>query len=232
MNFANILRHVLRQDPDVVMVGEIRDRETAEIAIQAALTGHLVISTLHTNDSSGAITRLLDMGIEGFLISSALIGVLAQRLVRKICLECKHTFMPPPSLYDEAAWQGRRPTTLWRGRGCKACLDSGYKGRMGIYELLDVDGPMRDLILREPTIDDIRLCRAKSGYLSLKESGYELVADGVTTIEEVMRAVVIESTSDTKTAEEAAIAEQTTTATNTETAETESADNVNTIKLD
>ena len=196
LSFANVLRHVLRQDPDIIMVGEIRDRETAEIAIQAALTGHLVISTLHTNDSCGAITRLADMGIEPYLIASALTGVVAQRLLRRICPECRTTFIPPASLLEQVGWSDNKPLTMSVGTGCKNCFDSGYKGRVGIYELLVVDLKMRSLILTNPTLDQLREERDRSDLPSLKASGFELVRNGQTTIEEVMRAVFIEGKSD------------------------------------
>ena len=196
LNFANVLRHVLRQDPDIIMVGEIRDRETAEIAIQAALTGHLVISTLHTNDSCGAVTRLADMGIEPYLIASALTGVVAQRLLRRICPECRTSFIPPASLLERVGWKDNKPLTMSVGTGCKNCFDSGYKGRMGIYELLVVDLKMRSLILTNPTLDQLREERDRSDLPSLKDSGFDLVRNGQTTIEEVMRAVFIEGKSD------------------------------------
>lgn len=195
LSFANVLRHVLRQDPDVVMVGEIRDRETAEIAIQAALTGHLVISTLHTNDSCGAVTRLVDMGVEPYLVASALTGVVAQRLIRSICSDCVTTFIPPRELLKRVGWNDDKPLTMSLGTGCKTCFDSGYKGRLGIYEMLRVDTDMRNLILTNPTLDQLREERQKSDLPSLKESGFELVRSGKTTIEEVMRAVFIEGES-------------------------------------
>jgi len=201
LSFANVLRHVLRQDPDVVMVGEIRDRETAEIAIQAALTGHLVISTLHTNDSCGAITRMADMGIEPYLIASALTGVVAQRLVRRICTACRTTFIPPASLLQRVGWKDSKPLTMSVGTGCKHCFDSGYKGRRGIYEMLKVDTDMRNLILTNSTLDQLREGRNRSGLPSLKESGFQLVRKGETTIEEVMRAVFIEGQSDLEVTE-------------------------------
>jgi len=196
LSFANVLRHVLRQDPDVVMVGEIRDRETAEIAIQAALTGHLVISTLHTNDSCGAVTRLVDMGIEPYLVASAMTGVVAQRLVRRICTQCRTTFIPPASLLQQVGWPDAKPLTMSVGTGCKACFDSGYKGRQGIYEMLRVDTSMRNLILTNPTLDQLREERNKSDLPSLKDSGFALVRKGETTIEEVMRSVFVEGGSD------------------------------------
>ena len=197
LSFANVLRHVLRQDPDIIMVGEIRDRETAEIAIQAALTGHLVISTLHANDSCGAVTRLSDMGIEPYLIASALTGVVAQRLVRRICPDCRTTFIPPQSLLERVGWKDSKPLTMTVGTGCKTCFDSGYKGRLGIYEMLLVDTAMRNLILANPSLDALRQERNKSSLPSLKESGFELVRAGQTTIEEVIRAVFIEGKADT-----------------------------------
>jgi type IV pilus assembly protein PilB len=192
LSFANILRQVLRQDPDIIMVGEIRDKETAEIAIQAALTGHLVISTLHTNDSAGAITRLADMGIEPFLIASSLTGIIAQRLARRVCSECRTSFMPPADLLKRIGWPGRTNVTLQKGSGCKSCYDSGYKGRVGIYELLRADSGMKKAILGSLTLDELRAARAKSGLPSLKEAGFDRVANGMSTIEEVMRIVCVE----------------------------------------
>ena len=214
LSFANVLRHVLRQDPDIVMVGEIRDRETAEIAIQAALTGHLVISTLHTNDSCGAVTRMADMGIEPYLIASAITGVVAQRLVRRICTECRTTTIPPASLLRQVGWwddqpagADKHPAMMAVASGCKTCFDSGYKGRLGIYEMLRVDTAMRNLILTNPTLDQLREGRNKSGMPSLKQSGFDLVRRGQTTIEEVMRSVFIEGQSDVDLAQTDAPAE-------------------------
>jgi len=204
LSFANVLRHALRQDPDVIMVGEIRDRETAEIAIQAALTGHLVISTLHTNDSAGTVTRLSDMGIDNYLIASALQGAIAQRLVRCICSECKTTFIPPAELLEEVGWPERRSVTMSTGAGCDICYDSGYKGRTGIYEIMAMDAELRNLVLSNPTIDEVRQARNATALPSLKEYGFGLVRDGVTTIEEVMRAVYIEAGCDVKTKDDEA----------------------------
>jgi len=198
LGFANILRQVLRQDPDIIMVGEIRDRETAEIAIQAALTGHLVISTLHTNDSAGAITRLADMGIEPFLISSALTGVIAQRLCRRICSSCATTFIPPPELLQRVGWPGKTSVALRRGAGCKDCYDSGYKGRVGVYEMLLADADIKQAILKKATLDEIRAARAEAGLPSLRLAGFGLVEEGLTTLEEVMRVVCVEDTGDIK----------------------------------
>ncbi|MFW6158951.1 MAG: GspE/PulE family protein, partial [Planctomycetota bacterium] len=196
LGFATILRQVLRQDPDVIMVGEIRDRETAEMAIQAALTGHLVISTLHTNDSAGAITRLVDMGIEPFLISSALTGVVAQRLCRRVCQSCETTFIPRAELLDRIGWPWEKSVSLRRGSGCKECYDSGYKGRIGIYELLLVDRRMKQAILDNATLDDLRQIRDDSAFPSLKLDGFDRVRAGLTTVEEVMRIVCVEQVGD------------------------------------
>jgi len=196
LSFANILRHVLRQDPNIIMVGEIRDKETAEIAIQAALTGHLVISTLHTNDSAGAVTRLQDMGIEPFLISSALTGVIAQRLCRRICRHCETTFIPSAELLDRVGWPWKRNETLHRGAGCKECYDSGYKGRVGLYEILLADRDIKRAILNNATLDELRRVRDASGLPSLKLAGFDRVHEGLTTIDEVMRVVCVEDTSD------------------------------------
>ena len=146
LSFAAGLRHILRQDPDVIMIGEIRDRETAEIAIQSSLTGHLVLSTLHTNDAPSAMTRLVDMGIEPYLLSSSVLAVLAQRLVRTICESCKTSYEPTLEELEEL---GMDTNTLYRGKGCKACFGSGYKGRCGIYELMEVTAPIKQQILKK-----------------------------------------------------------------------------------
>jgi general secretion pathway protein E len=186
LTFANGLRHIVRQDPDVIMVGEIRDVETAEIAINSALTGHLVFSTLHTNDASGAVTRLLDMGIEGFLVSSSLIGVLAQRLVRVICPTCKEPFQPTQEMIDEIEYFQRDRTTF-HGAGCDNCRYTGYRGRTGIFELMITDGSIRRMILEKTSADVIRQKAVEHGMKVLRESGWGKVSEGVTTVEEVMR---------------------------------------------
>ncbi len=162
LTFANGLRSILRQDPDIIMVGEIRDFETAEIAINAALTGHLVFSTLHTNDAAGAVARLLDMGVESFLISSALSGVLAQRLVRTMCKDCQ-------------------------GKGCRKCMDIGYKGRIGIFEFMEVDEKIRNLIVNKAPQEEIRKQAIAAGMVTLKDDGMAKVKEGLTTMEEVLR---------------------------------------------
>jgi general secretion pathway protein E len=186
LTFANGLRHIVRQDPDVIMVGEIRDIETAEIAIHSALTGHLVFSTLHTNDAPGAVTRLLDMGIEGFLVSSSTIGVLAQRLVRVICPTCKETYKPDQKMIDnyELVHEG---IDAYHGAGCDECRNTGYRGRTGIFELMTVDSQIRQLILDKASADVIRNRAVANGMQVLKECGLDKVRQGITTIEEVLR---------------------------------------------
>ena len=188
LGFAKILKHVLRQDPDVVMVGEIREQETAEIAVQAALTGHLVLSTLHTNDSVGAVTRMIDMGIEPYLLSSALIGVVAQRLLRTICPACKTTYMAPVELTSRYGWP-EGSTQLARGRGCPECFDSGYRGRIAIHEILETDPELAALILTNPSRDQLTDFFGAKGCRSLFDEGIEKVSDQASTIEEVGRVV-------------------------------------------
>lgn len=183
MTFAGALRSILRQDPDVIMVGEIRDRETAETAIQAALTGHLVLSTLHTNDAASAITRLVDMGIEPFKISAALVGVVAQRLVRNVCTHCCETHYPPSALLASLGYEPKREDRFVRGRGCSECFD-GYRGRSGVYELMPCEGNLRELISDSVSLSKLR--KARQGP-SLLGEGMRLAASGVTTIDEVTR---------------------------------------------
>ncbi|UCH81604.1 MAG: Flp pilus assembly complex ATPase component TadA [Nitrospiraceae bacterium] len=188
LTFAKILKHVLRQDPDIVMVGEIREKETAEIAIRASLTGHLVLSTLHTNDSASAISRLLDMGIPPYLISSSLAGVIAQRLIRTVCKECKTSYYPSQTLLDQLGWTEDKGIRLVKGKGCPSCYDSGYKGRAGIFEFMEVDTELKALILENPSVDEIRKFN-ESKYSTLKMEGYKKVKDGLTSITEISRAV-------------------------------------------
>ena len=187
LNFASGLRSIVRQDPDVIMVGEIRDPETAEISIQAALTGHLVFSTVHTNDAAGAITRLLDMGIENFLISSALLGVLAQRLVRVICPDCKEEKPLAPALRAEMGHLGKEDIKVYHGKGCKACSQTGFRGRCGVYELLVIDDNTRELILKKSTAQIIRDQARQKGMTTLREDGWDKVVKGITTVEEILR---------------------------------------------
>lgn len=195
LNFASALRSFLRQDPDIIMVGEIRDSETARIAIEAALTGHLVLSTLHTNDASSAITRLIEMGIEPFLVSSAVIGVLAQRLTRLICPSCKEPFTPPVESvkkFGVGTYSSEETLTFYRGRGCDQCKQTGYKGRSGIYELMPVSDKVRGLILRTASSTDIRKASIEEGMKTLQDDGIRKVLEGHTSIEETLRVVYIE----------------------------------------
>jgi type IV pilus assembly protein PilB len=186
--FGGALRSLLRQDPDIIMVGEIRDAETARIAVQAALTGHLVLSTLHTNDAAGAITRLLNIGVEPYLVSASVEAVLAQRLVRKICTNCKEPYDPPANIRRAVERSAGAVETFYQGAGCKKCRNSGFLGRIGIYELLLPDDAMRDRISAEPSITDLRKLATESGMVSLREDGMLKVRAGITTVEEVFRA--------------------------------------------
>lgn len=189
LTFANGLRSIVRQDPDVILIGEIRDVETAQIAIQSALTGHLVFSTLHTNDSSGALTRLIHMGIEPFLVTSSVIAILAQRLIRVLCDDCKEEYVPSEvSLRDigitPEMCEGKK---IFRGRGCPSCLNTGFKGRTGIFELMILDEPLRDIILESADANTLKNEAVKAGMVTLRQDGASKVLDGVTTIEEVFR---------------------------------------------
>jgi general secretion pathway protein E len=186
LTFANGLRSILRQDPDVIMVGEIRDVETAKIAIHASLTGHLVFSTLHTNDSAGAVTRLLDMGIEPFLVSSSVLAIVAQRLVRNICQACKIAYTPA---VEEAKKLGLREviSPFYKGAGCPACMQTGFHGRAGLFEMLLVDDEIRTLILSKADASQIKSKAVSKGMLTLREEGIRKVLDGQTTTEEVLR---------------------------------------------
>jgi general secretion pathway protein E len=187
LNFTNTLRHIVRQDPDIIMIGEVRDLETAEIAIQSALTGHLVFSTLHTNDAPSAITRLLDMGVEHFLLSSTVRGILAQRLVRVICPDCRE-IDDSPAAHEEAVQLGLPPhTCLYRGRGCEKCSGTGYYGRSGIYELLIVDEEIRKMIVKNVDSNQLRAVARSQGMMTLMEYGLKRTVEGVTTLNEVLR---------------------------------------------
>jgi general secretion pathway protein E len=179
LDFPRGLRHILRQDPDVIMVGEIRDKETADVAIQASLTGHLVFSTLHTNDAPSALTRLVEMGIEPYLLSSSVIGVLAQRLVRLICPHCKVGYEPSQRELEEK---------LYRGEGCVHCFGSGYKGRHGIYELMPINTAIKRQIVRSADALELQKVAIASGMETLRQEGSYLVQEGLTTSREVLRA--------------------------------------------
>ena len=187
-HFANGLRAILRQDPDVVMVGEIRDSETAEIAIRAALTGHQVFSTLHTNDATGAVTRLLDMGVEAFLISSSLEGVLAQRLVRRICPHCRVQVAAPAALIGklEALGARRLEGPFYQGKGCAECRDLGYRGRIGIFELLAINPELREMIVQKRSNAELKAAAQKS-MITMHQDALQKAAEGITTLEEILR---------------------------------------------
>jgi general secretion pathway protein E len=185
LTFARGLRSILRHDPDIIMVGEIRDLETVEIAIQASLTGHLVFSTLHTNDAAGALTRLVEMGVEPFLIASSLLGVVAQRLVRKICSNCAEPFKPDEATLEDLGLP--KDQVFMKGKGCSLCMQSGYKGRTGIFELLVMDNEVRHIVASAADSVKIRESATKRGMSTLFEDGLMKVREGVTTLDEIMR---------------------------------------------
>jgi general secretion pathway protein E len=193
LGFAEGVRALMRQDPDIIMVGEIRDRETGEMAIQAALTGHLVLSTLHTNDAPSAITRMLDLGIPAYLLSATVLGIMAQRLVRILCPHCKKAHPASPeeiAMWDNlvAPWKANRPTQFHRPAGCLECRMTGYLGRIGLYEILLLSPDMKQLIGSEVDVARIRDLAYREGMKPLRISGAMKVASGVTTLEEVVRA--------------------------------------------
>ncbi len=187
LTFSKALRTLLRQDPDVIMVGEVRDEETARMAIQAALTGHLVFSTLHTNDASSAITRLINMGVESYLIGAALNMVLAQRLVRRVCAKCRQVYEPPRTVRKALEKMGMEFDQFYKGAGCKSCRNTGYRGRLGVHELLVITDELRDAIVADPSIGAIRRLAAKQGMITLAQDGFRKVREGLTTIEEVFQ---------------------------------------------
>ena len=189
MTFAKGLRSIVRQDPDIILVGEIRDRETAEIAIQSALTGHLLFSTLHTNDAAGAVTRLLDMGVESFLLSSTLLGVLAQRLVRVICSNCKKEITPDGKLLESmnVPPEEAKNITFYAGQGCEECRYTGFKGRTAIFEYLSVDDDIRREISKNSPTEAIKDVALKKGMITLRDDGWRKVRKGITTISEVLK---------------------------------------------
>jgi len=187
LDFAAALRSLLRQDPDVIMIGEIRDNQTARIAVQAALTGHLVLSTLHTNDAPSSITRLVNIGVEPYLIAASLNAALAQRLVRKICTKCKQVYQVPEHMRRYVEKSGVKPEEILHGIGCEACRGSGYAGRAGIYELLIIDDKFRDMINQDSSLNNMRRAFRESGRPSLFDDGIKKVKQGLTTIEEVLR---------------------------------------------
>ncbi len=186
MTFARGLRAILRQDPDVVMVGEIRDLETTQIAVQASLTGHVVLSTLHTNTAVGAVTRLRDMGVEPFLLSSSLIGVLAQRLVRVLCKQCREAYLATPTQCDLLDVARADPPTLYAPVGCSACNDLGYGGRTGIFELIPINDNLRELIHDRAGEHELEV-EARRLAPSIRQDGRRRVVDGTTSLEELLR---------------------------------------------
>ncbi len=193
--FAACLRSILRQDPDRILVGEIRDTETAEIAVQASLTGHTVFSTLHTNDAPSTITRLRDMGIPAFLITATVEAILAQRLVRRICYNCREVTVPnSEALADlELTSADIVGKTFYRGRGCDVCNNTGYKGRVGLFELLIMNDDLRDMIMRNASRDELRDAARGFGMVTLRDAGMKAVYDGLTTADEVIRETILEA---------------------------------------
>ncbi|MEA1922985.1 MAG: GspE/PulE family protein [Pseudomonadota bacterium] len=189
LGFSNGLRSIVRQDPDVILIGEIRDRETADIAIQSALTGHLVFSTLHTNDAAGAVTRMVEIGVEDYLLSSSLVGIMAQRLVRVLCPACKEAFVPEPALVErlQLPFTISKEEPIYRPKGCKECSFSGFRGRVGIFELLPVTDAVRSLILESQSSLVLREHAVKNGMVLLREDGWAKVQAGITALEEVVR---------------------------------------------
>jgi len=186
LTFSRALRTLLRQDPDVIMVGEVRDEETARTAIQAALTGHLVFSTLHTNDACSAITRLINMGVEPYLIGAALNLVLAQRLVRRVCPKCRRAYEPPRNVRKALERMGYQSDSFSKGAGCRSCRNTGYKGRLGVHELLVINDELRDAIVADPSINHLRRIALAGGMIDLAHDGFRKVREGMTTIEEVL----------------------------------------------
>jgi type IV pilus assembly protein PilB len=182
LTFANGLRSILRQDPDIVMIGEIRDSETAQIAARAAITGHLVISTMHTNDAPSTITRLMDMGIQPYLISASVVGAIAQRLVRKICTSCKEEYIP--SEKEKEVLNIGEDTKLYKGKGCPKCYNTGYKGRTSIHEIMNISKGIRESIDNEESIDRLRTTAIDEGMITLRQNCKELLLDGTTSFEE------------------------------------------------
>jgi general secretion pathway protein E len=189
LTFARGLRSIVRQDPDVILIGEIRDKETADIAVQSALTGHLVFSTLHTNDSASAITRLVDIGVEPFLISSSLLAVIAQRLLRTLCNDCKEAYQPDDLALKSIGMDTERSSDrrIYRARGCENCFHTGYKGRNAIFEIMVLNEELRSLILKSYDSNVIKKRALEMKMLSLRQDGIQKLLNGVTTIEEVFR---------------------------------------------
>ncbi|MDR7576449.1 MAG: ATPase, T2SS/T4P/T4SS family, partial [Armatimonadota bacterium] len=192
LTFARGLRAFLRQDPDIIMLGEVRDEETARIAVQASLTGHLVLSTLHTNDAPSAVTRLADMGIEPFLVGASVLGVVAQRLVRALCVECREPYAPTPEVLARLGLEPAEAPVVYRPRGCPRCGGLGYRGRLGLYEVMTVDDALRDLIVRGAGAAALREAALAAGMRTLREEGLARALDGTTSLEEVLRVVLVD----------------------------------------
>ncbi len=195
VTFAACLRAILRQDPDRILVGEIRDLETAEIAVQASLTGHMVFSTLHTNDAPSSITRLKDMGVPTFLITATVEAILAQRLVRRICSQCRHEVEPTDEVIAQLKLAGHshEGRKFYRGQGCDHCNNTGYKGRVGLFELMIMNDELRELIMQQSSDDQLRECAKGHGMVTLRDAGMDFVFDGTTTAEEVIRETILEA---------------------------------------
>jgi type IV pilus assembly protein PilB len=193
--FAIILRAILRQDPDKILVGEIRDLETAEIAVQASLTGHLVFSTLHTNDAPSTIVRMKDMGVPTFLITATVEAILAQRLVRKVCMQCREEYTPPREVIEdlELTSDQIRGKRFYRGAGCELCNNTGYKGRVGLFELMLMTNDLRDAIMNNMQTDELREMARKQGMVSLRDAGIKACFEGTTTPDEVVRETILEA---------------------------------------
>jgi type IV pilus assembly protein PilB len=192
--FAQCLRSILRQDPDKILVGEIRDYETAEIAVQASLTGHMVFSTLHTNDAPSTITRLKDMGVPTFLITATVEAILAQRLVRRVCVKCREEYVPSKEILDdlELSADQLKGKKFYRGSGCENCNNTGYKGRVGLFELMIMNNELREMIMQNASTDELRSAAQKRGMLTLRDAGMKFAFEGLTTPEEVVRETIIE----------------------------------------
>jgi len=185
LSFANGLRSILRQDPDIIMVGEIRDYETAEITIRSALTGHFVLSTLHTNNATDSLARLIDMGVEPYLIASTVQAILAQRLIRMLCRDCRETFLPPIEILKELRIDDYKERIFYTSRGCKNCKYTGFQGRTGVFELLILDDAIRNLVLKKTSSEEMRKTALAAGMRTLRMDALDKIQDGVTSIDEV-----------------------------------------------
>jgi type IV pilus assembly protein PilB len=195
VTFAACLRAILRQDPDIILVGEIRDLETAEIAVQASLTGHMVFSTLHTNDAPSTVTRLKDMGVPTFLITATVEAILAQRLVRRICSQCREETVPSEDLILDLGmtidqFRGKK---VFKGRGCEVCNNTGYKGRVGLFELMIMNDTLREMVMMNAAVDELRDTAASFGMVTLRSAGLNFAFEGTTTLDEVVRETILEA---------------------------------------